>query len=45
VVGLVEAEGVGDDGGRGLGGELAERGDPAGAHGEAEAAELVEEVM
>jgi hypothetical protein len=41
--GLVEAEGVSDDGRGGLGDELAERGDPAGAHGEAEAAELVED--
>jgi hypothetical protein len=35
---VVEAEGFGDDGGGCLEDELAERGDPRGAHGEAEAA-------
>lgn len=35
---VMEAEGFGDDGGGGLGDELAERGDPCGAHGESEVA-------
>ena len=35
---VVEAEGFGDDGGGGLEDELAECGDPCGAHGEAEGA-------
>ena len=35
---VVEAEGFGDDGGGGLEDELAQGGDPCGAHGEAEAA-------
>src|SRR5262245_38138608 len=40
--GVVESEGVGDDGGGDLEDELAQGGDAAGAHGQAEVAELGE---
>jgi hypothetical protein len=41
--GVVEAEGLGDDGGGCLRDELAEGGDPCGAHGESEVSELGED--